>query len=128
MMPPHCFLKRLLCPATKLSALIMILGRYRRLTLPYPEITARGMLFIKHQPIFGEVQTPALDNSHRLYSIVIAYVEDSLYLCKNCRRNYTAYQMSNTTGNTGNRINVAFRRIDYYLFAKDASGRRENHP
>ncbi|MCK9301911.1 MAG: agmatine deiminase family protein [Bacteroidales bacterium] len=97
------------------------------------EITDRGMLFIKHQPIFGEVQnTGSLTISTELYSYCDSpMVEDSVIAyVKTAGGNYTAYQMSNTTGNTWEvEINgLPSGEIDYYLFAKDASGRRENHP
>ena len=91
------------------------------------------MLFIKHQPIFGEVQnTGSLTISTELYSYCDSpMVEDSVIAyVKTAGGNYTAYQMSNTTGNTWEvEINgLPSGEIDYYLFAKDASGRRENHP
>jgi len=97
------------------------------------EIADRCMLYIKHQPLFGEIEnTGTVTFSTELYSYcdntiyqdsVIAYVRVD-------GGTYTGYNMTNTAGHTWETTVSGLPNglIEYYLFTKDESGRRECHP
>ena len=97
------------------------------------EIADRCMLYVKHQPRFGNIEnTGSLTFSAELYSYcnnpiksdsVIVYV-------KVAGSGYTGYNMTNIVGNTWETTVSGLPNglIEYYIFAADNSNRRECHP
>ncbi|MCL2168220.1 MAG: agmatine deiminase family protein [Lentimicrobiaceae bacterium] len=97
------------------------------------EIADRCMLYIKHQPLCGEIEnTGSLTFNAELYSYCSnPIISDSaiVYL----RIDGGDYQEYNMTSSGDNQWEVTIEGlpnglVEYYVFAADASGRRESHP
>ena len=95
------------------------------------EIADRCMLYIKHQPHFADMEnTGSVTFSAELYSYcnnAISY--DSVYIRVNGGA-YQPYEMQYVDNNTWSRTVTGLPNglIEYYLVAKDESGKRECHP
>jgi len=97
------------------------------------EIADRCMLYVKHQPKFGEIaNTGTINFNTELYS----YGNNTIYsdsVIVYLRVNggcYHAYHMENAGNNTWE-VNISGLPgglVEYYVYAADASGRRESHP
>ena len=97
------------------------------------EIADRCMLYIKHQPRFGEIaNTGNVNFSAELYSYCnnTIYSDSVIVYIKSSNSDYVGYNMVNTSNNTWE-VSVSglpSDTIKYYIFAADESGRRECHP
>jgi agmatine/peptidylarginine deiminase len=97
------------------------------------EIADRCMLYIKHQPLFGEIEnTGTVTFSTELYSYCDnpIYSDSVIVYVRVAGGAYTGYKMTNTADHTWEVTvtNLPNELIEYYLFAKDESGRKECHP
>jgi len=98
------------------------------------EIADRCMLYIKHQPLFGSVENEGyVTFSTELYSYCNnPMVSDSVivYIKTSGSNEYVGYNMVESGNNTwtANVSGLPSGEINYYIFAKDESGRRECHP
>ncbi|MCL2246604.1 MAG: agmatine deiminase family protein [Lentimicrobiaceae bacterium] len=99
------------------------------------EIADRCMLYIKHQPIFGNIaHTGEVTFSTELYS----YCENNIYsdsviaYVRVDGGEYVGYHMAHMGNNTWEVTVSDFPNktinVEYYIFAADESGRRECHP
>ena len=97
------------------------------------EIADRQMLYIKHQPLFGEIQNTGSIN---INAEIFSYGNNTIYsdsVFVYLLINYGDYQrfpMQNT-GNNNWSVNIPTLSsgvVCYYIYAADESGRRENHP
>jgi agmatine/peptidylarginine deiminase len=95
------------------------------------EIADRCMLYVKHQPLFGEIEnTGSVTFSAETYSYCNnTIIYDSLYVRVNGGA-YTGYNMDFKGVNTWEATvsGLPSGLVEYYIVAKDASGRRECHP
>jgi len=97
------------------------------------EIADRCMLYIKHQPYFADIEnTGTLKFNTELYSYCNkTIISDSVlvYLKVN-GGNYQAYKMDFSGDNKWEATitDLPDGLVEYYIFAKDESGRRESHP
>ncbi|MDR2971609.1 MAG: agmatine deiminase family protein [Bacteroidales bacterium] len=95
------------------------------------EIADRCMLYIKHQPLFGEIEnTGTVTFTAELYSYcnnTITY--DSVYI-RTAGSEYVGYNMEFAGENIWETTvsGLPGGLIEYYIVAKDASERRECHP
>ena len=97
------------------------------------EIADRCMLYIKHQPLFGEIENEGFVNfSAGLYSYCDNTIySDSVFIyLKHSGGQYQRYNMSYSGNNTWETTvgGLPSSLIEYYVFAADESGRRECHP
>ena len=97
-------------------------------------IADRGMLYIHHIPLLGEI--PA-QNEYEITANIISYCNAGIYsdsvktYYKVNDGNYTSVTMNNTGGNTYTGIIPAQpdgSQVAYYIHAADNSGRSANHP
>ncbi|MCL2040747.1 MAG: agmatine deiminase family protein [Bacteroidales bacterium] len=97
------------------------------------EIADRCMLYIKHQPLFGEIEnTGSVTFNAEVYS----YCDKPIYsdsVLIYLKHSGGAYQKYNMTYSGDNQWNVTVTGlpsglIEYYVFAADESGRRSCHP
>lgn len=99
------------------------------------ELADKGMLYIKHYPMLGEQDLP--DGSAILTADIKAlseqaFVSDSLLVFY--RINNSVWQNTSLTSVGGSAFEATLTglqnldTVDYYIFAKDQSGRREHHP
>jgi len=97
------------------------------------EIADRCMLYIKHQPYFADVEnTGTLKFNTELFSYCNkTIISDSVlvYLKVN-GGNYEGYKMDYSGENKWEVTitDLPDGLVEYYIFAKDESGRRESHP
>jgi agmatine/peptidylarginine deiminase len=97
------------------------------------EIADRCMLYIKHQPLFGEIENGgAITFATELYSYCEHTVyEDSVIVYVRANGGeYEGYNMLPVADNTWEVTVSGLPNglIEYYVFAADQSGRRECHP
>jgi len=98
------------------------------------EIADRCMLYVKHQPYFGEIEnTGNLTFNAQVYSYCNNTIyPDSviIYLKTNNSSEFTPYNMTYAGNNewTTTISGLPSETIEYYVFAADESGRRENKP
>lgn len=98
------------------------------------EIADRCMLYIKHQPLFGEIEnTGCLTFDTELYSYCDNTIySDSVfvYVSTDGGESYSRYNMTNIGGHAWEATVSVLPSglIEYYIFAADQSGRREFHP
>ena len=99
------------------------------------ELADKGMLYIKHYPLLGaqEVQNGEATISADIKALSgQSLVTDSLLAYY--RINHGAWNAVSMTSVGGSSFEASFSglqdldTVDYYLFAKDQSGRREHHP
>ncbi|MGI6717815.1 MAG: agmatine deiminase family protein [Bacteroidales bacterium] len=98
------------------------------------EIIDREMLYIKHQPYFGEVQSE--DGSVEFTTELYSYGNHTIYsdsvfvYVKQGNGNFNAYNLTNSANNTWTATVTGLQpgEIEYYIYAADNSGRRECHP
>jgi agmatine/peptidylarginine deiminase len=97
------------------------------------EIADRCMLYIKHQPLFGNItNTGAVTFNAEVYS----YCDNTIYsdsVLIYLKHSGGAYQKYNMTYQGDNNWEVTISGLpsglmEYYVFAADESGRRECHP
>jgi len=97
------------------------------------EIADRCMLYIKHQPLFGNIQnTGTVKFEAELYSYCdnIIYPDSALIYLKHSSGAFQKYNMT-YQGDNKWEVTVAglpSGLIEYYIYAADNSGRRESHP
>jgi len=97
------------------------------------EIADRGMLYVKHQPKFGEIaNTGTINFSTELYSYGnnTIYSDSVIVYLRVNNGCYHAYHMENVGNNTWE-VNISGLPgglVEYYIYAADVSGRRESHP
>jgi agmatine/peptidylarginine deiminase len=97
------------------------------------EIADRCMLYIKHQPLFGEIEnTGVVTFSTELYSYCnnTVYSDSVLIYLKHSGGAYQKYNMTYQGDNIWEVTvgGLPSGLIEYYVFAADESGRRECHP
>jgi len=97
------------------------------------EIADRCMLYIKHQPLFGEIEnTGSLTINAEVYSYCdnTIYPDSVLVYLKIEDGEYQPYNMQNSDNHTWSVTiqNLPSKEIDYYIYAADMSNRREKHP
>lgn len=99
------------------------------------ELADKGMLYIKHYPLLGaqEVQNGSVTLTADIKALSgQSLVTDSVLTYY--RINHGAWQHTALTSVGGSSFEVSVSglqdldTVDYYLFAKDQSGRREQHP
>jgi len=97
------------------------------------EIADRCMLYIKHQPLFGNIQnTGAVKFEAELHSYCnnTIYPDSALVYLKHSGGAYQKYNMT-FKGDNKWEVTVAglpSGLVEYYVYAADNSGRRESHP
>jgi len=97
------------------------------------EIADQCMLYVKHQPKSGEIANTGVVNfTAEIYSYCnnTIYPDSVIVYLKENGGAYQPYNMENTGGNTWevNITGLPAGVVAYYIFAADASGRRECHP
>jgi hypothetical protein len=97
------------------------------------EIADRCMLYIKHQPLFGNItNTGSVTFNAELYSYCnnTIYPDSALIYLKHSGGGYEKYNMTYSGDNSWTVTVAALPSglIEYYVFAADDSGRRESHP
>lgn len=98
------------------------------------ELADPGMLYIKHYPILGDVDLPSITTLSAEIKALSgqALVSDSLLVYY--RINNGTWQTATLQSAGGSTYEAAIPElqandeVDYYIFAKDNSGRRERHP
>ena len=97
------------------------------------EIADRCMLYIKHQPYFANIEnTGTITFSAELYSYCnnTIYSDSVLVYLRVAGGEYEPYTMQHVGDHTWETIIAGLPGglIEYYIFAADESGRREQHP
>ena len=106
------------------------------------ELADLGMLYLKHYPLLGEQNVDSLLNNTFTVSVNIKalsganLVNDSLLVCFRINHGYWSYgHLLNVSGDEYSfdftSINYAWQAgdtVEYYIYAKDESGRVEKHP
>ena len=96
------------------------------------EIADRCMLYIKHLPLFGEIEnTGPITFSTELYSYCnkTIYSDSVIVYIKSNGGEFVGHNMVNTGANTWETtVSLPNGWVEYYIFAADQSGRRECHP
>ncbi len=98
------------------------------------EITDREMLYIRHQPYYGEVQSAsgALEFSTEIFSYGnhTIYNDSVLVYIKQGNGEFEPHNLTKTGDNTwtANITGLQSGEIEYYIYAADNSGRNECHP
>ena len=96
------------------------------------EIADRCMLYVKHQPLFGNISnTGPITFSTELYSYCdnTIYSDSVIVYVKSNDGEYAGYNMVKTGEHTWETsMNLPEGLVQYYIFAADESGRRECHP
>jgi len=96
------------------------------------EIADRCMLYINHQPLFGDIDNngPITFNTE-LYSYCdhTIYSDSVIVYVKSNGGEYEGYNMVKTGEHTWETaVTLPEGSVEYYIFAADQSGRRECHP
>jgi agmatine/peptidylarginine deiminase len=97
------------------------------------EIADRCMLYVKHQPYFGEIDNlGTIPFNAEIYSYCdnTIYSDSVIIYLRVNGGEYEAYSMQYSQDNKWN-VNISglpSGLIEYYVFAADESGRRECHP
>ena len=97
------------------------------------EIADRQMLYIKHQPLHGDINnSDSLTLSTQLFSYGnnAIYSDSVIAYIRTIGGQYAPYHMTNTEGHTWS-VNISSLpsdTIEYYIYAADQSGRKECSP
>ena len=96
------------------------------------EIADRCMLYIKHQPLLGDIDNNGpITFSTELYSYCNKTIDSdsAIVYIKSNGGEFVGYNMSKTGLNSWETtVSLPEGSVEYYIFAADESGRRECHP